>query len=147
MFVYIYIYIYIERERQRCFFCCEPSINFSRVKKCCRNFLGFSQIRCVCVCANNAVNHHNYLMLVIPICSMYGIFTYIWLRLMVNVGKFPYIPYTEHLGYDSLNPGLSMMIHRHRHDHRHRFQPSPTGMVASKRILLRYFCRVHILTF
>ena len=33
-------------------------------------------------------NHENMESLPLPICSMYGIFTYIWLVLMVNVGKY-----------------------------------------------------------
>ena len=30
---------------------------------------------------------------------MYGIFTYIWLMFMVNVGKYIYIPYMDGMGY------------------------------------------------
>ena len=36
----------------------------------------------------------------IPIGSMYGIFTYIWLKLMVNVGRYT-IHGTYGMGYDS----------------------------------------------
>ena len=34
-----------------------------------------------------------------PRCSMYGIFTYIWLKFIVNVGIYIYIPYMEQTGY------------------------------------------------
>ena len=33
-----------------------------------------------------------------PIPSMYGIFTYIWLIFMVNVGKYVNIPYMDAMG-------------------------------------------------
>ena len=33
-----------------------------------------------------------------PIGSMYGIFTYIWLIFMVNVGIYIYIPYMDPMG-------------------------------------------------
>ena len=36
-------------------------------------------------------------LVVVPICSMYGIFTYIWVIFRVNVGK--YSIHMEHLGY------------------------------------------------
>ena len=37
----------------------------------------------------------------VPIPSMYGIFTYIWLIFMVNVDKQVHIPYMDPMGYDS----------------------------------------------
>ena len=42
----------------------------------------------------------------LPIPSMYGIFTYIWLICMVNVGK--YIPYMDCLGYIT-NPNYALL--------------------------------------
>ena len=39
-------------------------------------------------------------VLLIPILSMYGIFTYIWLIFRVNVGKYIVIPYMDPMGYD-----------------------------------------------
>ena len=41
-----------------------------------------------------------------PIGSRYGIFTYIWLRYMVNVGK--YIPYMDHMGKGSVLSSSSL---------------------------------------
>jgi hypothetical protein len=32
--------------------------------------------------------YHNYINTHIPICSMYGIFTYIWVIFKANVGKY-----------------------------------------------------------
>ena len=50
---------------------------------------------------------------IIPICSMYGIFTYIWVIFGVNVGK--YSSTMEHMGFEDREKiSFFLALHLHR---------------------------------